>query len=176
MSSTALLGVPDPIDAVTLARVPGRRVAARGAAAGVVSACVWAAQQPLDMRVFGHPYSDPELLGRFVVPRGEGWRVPGYALHAANGAVFGALYGLVAPRVPGPGAGKGAVAGLGEHLATWPLTRFVNSSHPARRRLPKLYGERRAFWQSVWRHLLFGAVLGALEERLRQGYADEAPA
>lgn len=128
------------------------------------------------MRVFGHPYSDPELLGRFFFPRGDGWRGPGYALHAANGAAFGAVYALAASRVPGPGVAKGAAAGLGEHLATWPLTRWVNSAHPARRRLPRLYGEPRAFWQSVWRHVLFGAVLGALEQRLRRGYAHRTPA
>lgn len=142
----------------------------------MVAASVWAAQQPIDMRVFDHPYSDPELLGRFFVPRGDGWRIPGYAMHLANGAVFGAVYAVVAGRVPGPGTAKGVAAGMGEHLATWPLTRLVATAHPARRRLPKLYGEPRAFWQSVWRHVLFGAVLGALEERLRRGYAERAPA
>jgi hypothetical protein len=150
-------------------------LASRGAAAGVVAATVWAAQQPLDIRVFGHPYSDTELLGRFAAPRGDGWRAPGYALHAANGALFGAVYALVARRVPGPGVAKGATAGLGEHLATWPLTRLVSRFHPARKRLPEMYGVRRAFWQSAWRHLLFGALLGALEERWRRGYADRAP-
>ena len=146
----------------------------RGAAAGAVAACVWAAQQPLDMVAFRCNYSDPELLGRAVVPKGN-WRPAGYALHAVNGAVFGAVYGMAAPRVPGPAVLKGAAAGLAEDLATWPLTALVPRWHPAARKIPRLYGNRRAFWQSVWRHLLFGVVLGALEARLRPGYAGPAP-
>jgi hypothetical protein len=66
------------------------------------------------------------------------------------------------------GVTKGALAGLAEHLATWPLTRFLPGV--------QLWGNRRAFWQATWRHLLFGAVLGAVEERLSAGYADGAPA
>ena len=43
--------------------MPVRRVhAARGALAGAVAATVWAAQQPLDKRVFGVPYDDCDLL------------------------------------------------------------------------------------------------------------------
>jgi hypothetical protein len=34
----------------------------RGAAAGAFAATVWATQEPLDMRVFGVPYSDAERL------------------------------------------------------------------------------------------------------------------
>jgi hypothetical protein len=146
-----------------------------GATAGAAAAVVWAAEEPLDMWVFGVAYSDPELLGRAVVPTGEGWRPVGLGLHAANGLVFGALYSLAAGRLGGPASVKGAAAGIAEHLATWPLTRFVPRWHPAARRLPKLYGNRAAFWQSAWRHLVFGVLLGMLEERLRRGYADPAP-
>jgi hypothetical protein len=38
--------------------------------------------------------------------------------------------------------------------------------HPARRELPALGGNRRAFAQATWRHLLFGVVLGELERRV----------
>src|SRR4051812_33558676 len=110
----------------------------RGAAAGVFAAAVWAAQEPLDMKVFGVPYSDPGLVGMPV--------------HLANGALFGALYARFAPRLPGPAVAKGAAAGIAEHLATWPLTRFIPRV--------QLWGNRRAFWQALWRHVLFGAVLG----------------
>ena len=116
------------------------------------------------MRVFGVDYSDPGLLAKPI----GGSRAAGLPIHLANGAVFGALYAVVASRVRGPGALKGAAAGMTEHLATWPLTRLVPGSH--------LYGNRRAFRQAVWRHLLFGVILGALEERLNEGYADGAPA
>ncbi|MGH2979167.1 MAG: hypothetical protein ACRDLQ_05970, partial [Solirubrobacterales bacterium] len=65
------------------------RRALNGAAAGAAAATLWALQQPLDKRVFGSRYDDVELLGRMVV-RGPGWRPAGFALHAVNGAAFGA--------------------------------------------------------------------------------------
>ena len=42
----------------------------RGAAAGAVGAAVWAAQEPLDKRVFDVDHSDVELLGK-AVTRGD---------------------------------------------------------------------------------------------------------
>src|SRR5918997_5573108 len=73
----------------------------RGAAAGAVGAAVWAAQEPLDKRVFGVDYSDVELLGK-AVTRGDEWPAVGLAMHLANGAVFGALYAVAKPFLPGP--------------------------------------------------------------------------
>ena len=108
------------------------------------------------MRAFGVPYSDPELLAK---PFG-GSRAAGVPIHLANGAAFGAIYALVAERVGGAPVAKGMAAGLAEHLATWPVTRFLPGV--------KLWGNHRAFWQAVWRHLLFGAILGAVEARLAQ--------
>jgi hypothetical protein len=143
--------------------MPDKRIL-RGAAAGAVAAGIWAAQEPLDMRVFGVPYSDPKLLAK---PFG-GSRAVGVPIHLANGATFGALYAFGAGRVNGPAALKGAAAGMAEHLATWPVTRFFPGV--------KLWGNHRAFAQGVWRHLLFGAALGIAYERLREGYADDAPA
>ena len=113
------------------------------------------------MRVFGIPYSDPKLLAKPV----GGSRIAGVPIHLANGAAFGAMYSVVAPRVRGPGVAKGIAAGMAEHLATWPLTRFLPGV--------QLWGNRRAFWQAVWRHALFGGLLGVLEERLNEGYADD---
>src|SRR3954464_13467702 len=136
----------------------------RGAAAGAVAAGVWAAQEPVDMRVFGVPYSDPKLLAKPI----GGSRAAGIPIHLANGATFGALYSIVAARIPGPAALTGAAAGMAEHLATWPVVRFLPGVN--------LWGNHRAFAQAVWRHLLFGAVLGVAYERLSEGYAGDAPA
>src|SRR5918999_2981067 len=127
-----------------------------GALAGAVAAAVWAAQQPLDKKLFGSNYDDVELLGKLVT-RDSGWQAAGLAIHVANGAAFGAVYTLVRPLIPGPAQTAGPVAGLAEHLATWPLMGLVNRP---------LVGSRRAFLQSAWRHLLFGLVLGELERRL----------
>jgi hypothetical protein len=116
------------------------------------------------MRVFGVRYSDAELVAK---PLGASRQV-GWLIHMTNGALFGAAYSTVAPRLPAPGWAKGAAAGMTEHLATWPLTRFLPRVN--------LWGNHRAFAQAVWRHLLFGVVLGAVEEALAAGYAERAPA
>lgn len=138
---------------------------ARGALAGAVAAGVWAAEAPADERVFGVPYSDTELLGK-VVTQGSGWPFVGFALHVANGAIFGALYANLARRIPLPSWARGPAAGLAEHAATWPAMALVDRFHPARRELPPLALNPRAFAQSAWRHLVFGLVLGELERRL----------
>jgi hypothetical protein len=138
---------------------------ARGALAGAVAAGVWAAQSPLDQRIFGVPYLDQELLGK-AVTRGRAWHPIGVALHVLNGAAFGAAYANVAPSLPLPPVARGPAAGLAEHLATWPLTVLVDARHPARGELPRLADNPRAFAQATWRHLLFGVVLGELERRL----------
>jgi hypothetical protein len=144
-----------------------REITARGALAGAVAAGLWAAQSPLDARVFRWPYLDQELLGKLVT-RGRGWLPVGVALHVANGALFGAAYAQVAGRLPGPAWARGPLAGLAEHVATWPLTALVDRHHPARDQLPGLAAEPRAFAQATWRHLVFGVVLGELERRLNR--------
>jgi hypothetical protein len=145
---------------------PDRRRSAGGAAAGATAAAVWALQQPLDMRLFGVPYDDTELLGKFVT-RSPAWRGAGIVIHVSFGAGLGALYANLVGRLPGPRAVRGPAFALAEHLATWPGTRLLERLHPAAGDFPRLWGDHAAFAQATWRHLLFGAVLGALEPRLR---------
>ncbi len=132
---------------------------------GAVAAAVWALQQPLDKRVFGSRYDDVELLGRLVV-RGDAWYPAGLGMHMADGAVFGLVYANLAPVVPLPPVLRGPAAGLVEHCALWPLVALTDRFHPARKQLPALAGDRRAFAQAAWRHMLFGLILGELERRL----------
>jgi hypothetical protein len=145
-----------------------------GAGAGIVAALVWAAQQPLDKRVFESSYDDVELLGKLVT-RGDGWPAAGLGLHLGNGAVFGAVYSQVRPFVPGPPVLAGLAAGLAEHVALWPLVSVIDRVHPARKDLPELSGNGRAFAQAAWRHALFGLVLGGLEALINDRSADEPP-
>ena len=140
-------------------------ITARGAVAGAIAAGVWAAQQPLDKRVFAVDYDDTELLGK-TVTKGPAWPFVGLAMHLANGAVFGAIYANVARRLPLPSWARGPAAGMAEHLTTWPSMVAVDRFHPARKDLPTLATNPRAFAQATWRHLLFGVVLGELERRL----------
>jgi hypothetical protein len=149
-----------------------RARAARGAAAGALAAGVWALQQPLDKQVFGVDYDDTELLGKLVT-RGPAWPAVGLAMHVVNGALFGAVYAVVARRVPLPAWARGPAAGLGEHLASWPLVLVTDRVHPARDELPTLGTSARAFAQATWRHLLFGLVLGEVERRLNEGEDDD---
>jgi hypothetical protein len=137
----------------------------RGAVCGAVAAAIWALQQPLDKLVFSSRYDDVELLGR-AVTRGDSWYPVGLALHMTNGALFGAVYANLAPVLPLQPALRGPAAAFTEHLASWPVGAASDRLHPARDQLPALAGNRAAFAQAVWRHLLFGFVLGELERRL----------
>ena len=127
---------------------------------------MWALEQPLDKLVFDSRYDDVELLGR-AVTSGDGWYPAGLAFHIQNGAIFGAIYANVAPVLPLPAPLRGPAVALTEHVTLWPLGALSDRFHPsARDLLPTLAGNRRAFGQSAWRHLLYGILLGELERRL----------
>lgn len=142
----------------------------RGSLAGASAAAAWAAQQPLDIRVFGVDYDDTELLGKLVT-RSAGWRPIGIAAHLGLGAAMGGAYANVAHRIPGPRWARGGLFALGEHLASWPGTRLLNALHPAARDFPPLWGDHAAFAQALWRHLLFGVLMGLAESRLQRAAA-----
>ncbi len=138
------------------------RTTANGAAAGAAAAFVWAVTEPLDKPIFGCRYSDVEFLGKGVT-RGPRWRLIGFIMHLTNGAIFGAIYANTKQRLPGPPVAKGFIAGMIEHLLSWPGTAVADRIHPARDELVSLSGNRAAFAQATWRHALFGATLGAVE-------------
>jgi hypothetical protein len=143
------------------------RRALGGALAGAGAATLWAAQQPLDKRVFRCGYDDVELLGKMAT-RGPAWPAAGFLMHAGNGAVFGAVYALVRPRLPGPPVAQAVTAAMAENFGFWPLGRLIDRLHPARSELEPLTGNRRALAQATWRHGLFGLALGVLEARLNR--------
>jgi hypothetical protein len=146
----------------------------RGAIAGALAAGVWAAQMPLDKRAFGSDFDDVALLGK-AITRGPAWPAAGWALHLQNGALFGAAYANLAPRLPLPSWARGPVAASAENILTWPLTALTDRLHPARKEMPALLTSPRAIAQSTWRHLLFGVVLGELERRLNAQDPVEVP-
>ncbi len=133
----------------------------RSALAGSAAALVWAAQEPLDRRVFGCDYSDVAVLGKGIT-RGRGWRATGLALHALNGAAFGLAFHEVRTRVPVDVRKLAFGMALAEHAALYPMCFFVDRYHPARGEpgVPPLLRNRRAFAQATWRHALFGLILG----------------
>jgi hypothetical protein len=137
----------------------------RGALAGGLAATVWALQQPLDKRLFGTRYDDVELLGKFVT-QGSAWPPIGLAIHAANGAGFGATYALIRPRLPGPPIAVAFGMAMVENFGFWPFGGLIDRLHPARKELEPLRGNGRALAAATWRHALFGLLLGVLEQRL----------
>ena len=137
----------------------------RGGVAGAVATVVMTLEQPLDKRLFDSKYDDVEVLGKLVT-RGDDWRTIGFALHVQNGAIFGAAYARLKPSLPGPAVLRGLLAGLIEHVPAWPLTALFDRYHPARKELPKLAANPRAFGQATIRHAVFGIVLGLVEDGL----------
>jgi hypothetical protein len=134
----------------------------RAIGAGAVAALAWGALEPLDRRLFRHDYSDVAVLGK-AFTQGPGWRPLGLAIHALNGAIFGAAYYEVARRVRRDRRRLAVELALLEHLALFPTGRLVDRYHPARG-APGVVGlfSLPAFGQATVRHALFGKLLGAL--------------
>ena len=135
---------------------------ARAIGAGAVAALVWGAVEPLDRRLFRHDYSDVAVLGK-AFTQGPGWRPLGLAIHALNGAIFGALYYEIARRVSRDPHRLSLELALLEHLTLFPTGQLVDRYHPARGEpgVVRLFSVP-AFGQATIRHALFGKLLGAL--------------
>jgi hypothetical protein len=136
---------------------------ARSAAAGAAAAVVWGLLEPVDQRLFRCDYSDIAVLGK-AITRGRGWRLAGFAWHAANGAAFGLVFHELARRLRLDRRRSALTMALVEHASLYPLGSLVDRYHPARGEagLPRLIGNSRAYAQATWRHALFGFVLGRL--------------
>jgi hypothetical protein len=137
----------------------------RAAGAGAIAALVWGALEPLDRKIFRHDYSDVAVLGK-AFTQGPGWRPLGLAIHALNGAIFGAVYYEIARRVSRDPRRLALELALLEHLTLFPTGQLVDRHHPARGE-PGVVGlfTLPAFGQATIRHTLFGKLLGALANR-----------
>ena len=147
----------------------------RGALAGAVAAGVWAAQQPLDKRVFGVDYDDTELLGKAVTRgRGVAGRRAG-ACTSPTARSFGAAYAAVAPRlaaaVVGPRPGRRA-GRAPRDLAADDRRR---PRPPGARRLPRAVGELARLRAGDLAPPALRLVLGELERRLNAPEDPEVP-
>lgn len=136
---------------------------ARSGAAGAAAAVAWGLLEPLDQRALRSDYSDVAVLGKAVTRRAA-WRPLGFALHAANGAVFGLAFEEVRRRTGLRARPLALGMALAEHVGLYPLSWFIDRYHPARGEegIPPLLTNGRAFLQATWRHAVFGVVLGAL--------------
>ena len=145
-------------------------VAARlraGGLAGIVAAGAYALELEADRRLFRHNADDLALLGRLVTDDPARARAIGLGMHLFNGAAAGVTYVLLArDRLPGPPWLRGTVASLIENTALYPLA-LLETRHPGFRdgHLDS-YLAVPAFIQTTLRHIVFGAVLGPMTERL----------
>jgi hypothetical protein len=135
----------------------------RSAGAGAAAAVAWGALEPLDRRLFRCDYSDVALLGK-AVTAGRRWRAAGFAIHAANGAVFGLAFHEARRRTGWEPRRLALGMALAEHVGLYPLTALVDRYHPRRGEegVPPLLTNPRAFAQATARHALFGWLLGRL--------------
>ncbi len=133
------------------------------ATAGAVAASAWSLLEPIDRRLLRCDYSDVLLLGKAFTRGRLAWPV-GFAIHAANGALFGFAFDQIQRRVPYSKERVAIGMALAEHVALYPLSYFVDRHHPARGEagIPPLFTNPRAFVQATLRHALFGVVLGRL--------------
>jgi hypothetical protein len=110
------------------------------ALAGAIAATVWGLQEPLDRRVFRCDYSDVRLVG-------------GLPVHALNGALLGLAFNVVRRRTRVDQRRLAVTLAVAEHTVLWPLLGLIE---------PDVVKSPRAFAQGVYRHALFGYVLGRL--------------
>ena len=140
-----------------------KAIAVSGLAAGAAFVAVLEA----DLRLTGRNVDDLMILGRPFVADPTTARAIGGAIHAINSLALAGLYAMLEGRIPGPAWLKGVVFANVENVILYPVTRFEDI-HPAIRtgQVDRYYNWP-AFWQSVPRHIAFGAVLGVLYERMR---------
>lgn len=137
-----------------------------GALAGLAGGVAFAAVMHADLALTGNRVNDFRLLGQFG-PLAARWRLTGPLAHAVNSAALGVCYGVLEPRLPGPGWLRGLLFALGENAALWPLVLLIDRHHPAVRRgeLASYYRPSAFGWESL-RHAAYGLVLGATFARM----------
>ncbi len=126
------------------------------ALAGAVSGVVWRAVEPSLRRLFGHPYSDPELVTAFVT-EGPAEIPLDYVVQAVGGAAV-----PVAVVAAGGRSMKTVLGALAaENLALLAASPLVDRIHPYVRqgRWPRLTGNPRAAAVSLSGHALYGALV-----------------
>ena len=134
----------------------------RHAVAGAVAGVAWLTVEPLLRRMFGHPYSDPQLATAFVT-RGRAQKVLDYALQASGGAAYGAVFA----RLGGRSTAQATAGVLAENLALMATFPLFDRYHPDVRdgTWPPLTWNARAAGVSLSGHALYGVLLGLLARR-----------
>jgi hypothetical protein len=85
-----------------------------------------------------------------------------------NSVALALLYARLEPRLRGQPWRRGVLFANVENLALYPITVFEDLHPAVRSGEIDRYANWPAFWQSVPRHIAYGAVLGILYDRLRR--------
>ncbi|MFT4036728.1 MAG: hypothetical protein QM692_01005 [Thermomicrobiales bacterium] len=136
--------------------------------AGLAAGVAFLAVLEADLRLTGRNVDDLIILGRPMVKDPAYARRAGVVIHLANSVALAQLYRLAEPHLPGAPWLKGVIFANVENLILYPFT-ALEDLHPAVRdgQVDRYYNWP-AFWQSVPRHIAYGAVLGAAYARLRR--------
>jgi hypothetical protein len=135
---------------------------------GLVAGVAFLLVLEADLRLAGRNVDDLIVLGRPFVRNPENARRIGVAIHLANSVGLAQIYRLVEDRIPGSPWVKGTIFANVENMVLYPVT-ILEDLHPAVRDAQvDRYFNWPAFWQSVPRHVAYGAVLGSLYARLTQ--------
>jgi hypothetical protein len=137
-----------------------------------VAGGAYLAAQALDLRLRPARTDDLAIHGRLFSADPRRWRPIGALLHLSFGAFLGALYAgrprrrLTRPTGPTahlPPWAAGVLFLQLENALLYPLLALLHRLHPAwRTGLLESYYRPLPAAQQVWRHAVFGAVLGAL--------------
>lgn len=130
--------------------------------AGAIAGVAWRAVEPALRRLFGHPYSDPELATAFVT-RGRLQPLLDYAVQALGGGTFAEIF----TRSGGRSTSAALAATMGENALLLAAAPVIDRIHPDVRdgSWPPLTGNPRAAGVSVSGHVLYALVLGRLLRR-----------
>ncbi len=142
----------------------------RAALSGATAALAYLGAMYVDMAVTGSASDDLLLVGRPLSKDPTRARLLGFLGHTTFGMIMGLIYGAFGRRrLGGPTWARGMQMMLVENTVLWPLTIPGDRLHPGIRagEIPPL-NRPIPFAQQVFRHLVFGAVLGWLYGKGRQ--------
>jgi len=145
-----------------VSRHADRKLSDRPFVAGAIAGVAWRAVEPALRRVFGHPYSDPELATAFVT-RGRLQPLLDYGVQAVGGGTFAAVF----TRCGGRSTSAALAATMGENALLLAATPVIDRIHPDVRdgTWPPLTGNPRAAGVTVSGHVLYALALGLLLRR-----------
>jgi hypothetical protein len=135
--------------------------------AGLLAGIGYVAASEIDIRLTGQNLDDLKLLGRPLVSNPAHAKAVGFPIHLVNSVAVAAVYALAGrKRLRGPEWLRGMTFAAIENTVLYPVAAFENRHPGVRAGEIDRYFTFKAYLQSIPRHLVYGAILGALYPRL----------